>query len=166
MRYRVTYFQCLCYLALPRCIVSMHLTRCVLWHVVCLFFLRFFLVFEAAIYANKDAYIYPWISTSMASLKISDLLLQIACHISISVAILEASGPFFKGAVWFFSSASCPLYHFHITIIVYCRNICHLFVDFTVCCTCVCLIRWLVSHPLKCYYYCTRLTAPFPGQPG
>ena len=35
----------------------------------------------------------------MASLKISDLLLQIACHISISVAILEASGPFFKGAV-------------------------------------------------------------------
>ena len=66
---------------------------------MCLFFLRFFLVFEAAIYANKDAYIYPWISTSVASLKISDLLLQIACHISISVAILEASGPFFKGAV-------------------------------------------------------------------
>jgi len=57
------------------------------------------LFFEAAIYANKDAYIYPWISTSMASLKISDLLLQIACHISISVAILEAFGPFFKGAV-------------------------------------------------------------------
>ena len=30
MRYRVIYFQCLCYLALPLCIVSMHLTRCAL----------------------------------------------------------------------------------------------------------------------------------------
>ena len=29
LRYRVIYFQCLCYLALPLCIVSMHLTRCV-----------------------------------------------------------------------------------------------------------------------------------------
>ena len=57
MRYRVIYFQCLCYLALPLCIVSMHLTRCALWHVLCLFPLFFkFLVFEAAIYANKDAY--------------------------------------------------------------------------------------------------------------
>ena len=27
MRHRVIYFQCLCYLALPLCIVSMHLTR-------------------------------------------------------------------------------------------------------------------------------------------
>jgi len=27
MRYHVIYFQCLCYLALPLCIVSMHLTR-------------------------------------------------------------------------------------------------------------------------------------------
>ena len=55
MRYRVIYFQCLCYLALPLCTVSMHLTRCVLWHVVCLFFL--FLIccfFEAPIYANED----------------------------------------------------------------------------------------------------------------
>ena len=42
MRYRVIYFQCLCYLALPLCIVSMHLTRCVLWPVVCFFFLCFF----------------------------------------------------------------------------------------------------------------------------
>jgi len=40
MRYRVIYFQCLglCYLALQLCIVSMHLTRCVLSHVVCLSF--------------------------------------------------------------------------------------------------------------------------------
>ena len=36
MRYRVIYFQCLCYLALPLCIVSMHLTLSVLRHVVCL----------------------------------------------------------------------------------------------------------------------------------
>jgi len=36
MRYRVIYFQCLCYLALPLCIVSIHLTRCVSF-----FFLRF-----------------------------------------------------------------------------------------------------------------------------
>jgi len=57
MRYRVIYFQCLSYLALPLCTVSMHLTRCVLWRVVCLFCLCLFLVFEAAIYANKDAYI-------------------------------------------------------------------------------------------------------------
>jgi len=62
MRYRVIYFQCLCYLALPLCIglVSMHLIRCVLWHVVCIFFLSFFfkfLVFGATIYANKDVYI-------------------------------------------------------------------------------------------------------------
>ena len=28
--YLVIYIQCLCYLALPLCIVSMHLTRCVL----------------------------------------------------------------------------------------------------------------------------------------
>jgi len=49
--------QCLCYLALPLCTVSMRLTRCVLWHVVCLFSLFFkFLVFEAAIYTNKDVY--------------------------------------------------------------------------------------------------------------
>jgi len=49
--------QCLCYLALPRCIVSMRLTRCVLWHVLCLFSLFFkFLVFESAIYTNKDVY--------------------------------------------------------------------------------------------------------------
>jgi len=38
MRYRVIYFQCLCYFALPLCIVSMHLTRCVL---VSFFFLCF-----------------------------------------------------------------------------------------------------------------------------
>ena len=31
-------FKCLCYLALRLCIVSMHLIRCVLWHVVCLSF--------------------------------------------------------------------------------------------------------------------------------
>ena len=42
MRYRVIYFQCLCYLALPLCIVSMHLTRCALWYVVCLFSFVFF----------------------------------------------------------------------------------------------------------------------------
>jgi len=30
MCYRVIYFQCLCYLALPLCIFSMHLTRRVL----------------------------------------------------------------------------------------------------------------------------------------
>ena len=30
MRYRVIYFQCLCYLALPLCTVSVHLTRCAL----------------------------------------------------------------------------------------------------------------------------------------
>ena len=37
----------------------MHLTRCVLWHVVCLFFLCFFVisVFEAVIFANKNVYI-------------------------------------------------------------------------------------------------------------
>ena len=39
MRYCVIYFQCLCYFALPLCTVSMHLTRCALWHVVCLFLL-------------------------------------------------------------------------------------------------------------------------------
>ena len=44
MRYGVIYFQCLCYLALPLCIVSMHLTRCVLWHVVCIFFFCCFLI--------------------------------------------------------------------------------------------------------------------------
>jgi len=40
-------------------IVSIHLIRCVLRHVVCIFFLCFFkfLVFVAAIYANKDVYI-------------------------------------------------------------------------------------------------------------
>jgi len=59
MRYRVIYFLCLCYLALPLCIVSMHLTRCAPGYVVCIFFHCFvkFLVFEAAIYANKDVYI-------------------------------------------------------------------------------------------------------------
>ena len=30
IRYRVIFFQCLCDLALPLCIVSMHVTRCVL----------------------------------------------------------------------------------------------------------------------------------------
>jgi len=44
MRYGVIYFQCLCYLALPLCVVSMHLTRCVLWHVVCIFFFCCFLI--------------------------------------------------------------------------------------------------------------------------
>ena len=39
MRYRVIYFQCLCYLALPLCMVSMHLTRCVF--LFPLFFLNF-----------------------------------------------------------------------------------------------------------------------------
>ena len=42
------------------CIVtcSMHLTRCALSQVVCIFFLCFLklFVFEAAIYANKDVY--------------------------------------------------------------------------------------------------------------
>jgi len=41
-QYRAVYFQCWCYLALPLCTVSMHLTRCALWHVMCLFFLCFF----------------------------------------------------------------------------------------------------------------------------
>ena len=55
MRYRVIYFQCLCYSALPLCVVSMHLIRCVL---VSFFFLCFqFLVFEAEIYANEDMHI-------------------------------------------------------------------------------------------------------------
>jgi len=44
MRYRVIYFQCLCYLALPLCLVSMHLTRCVLWHVVYVSFSFVFLI--------------------------------------------------------------------------------------------------------------------------
>jgi len=43
-RYRVIYFQCLCYLALPLCVVSMHLTRCVLWHVVYVSFSFVFLI--------------------------------------------------------------------------------------------------------------------------
>ena len=55
VRYRVIYFQYLCYLALPLCTVSMHLTRCM--SLFPLFFLFKFLVFEAALYANKDAYI-------------------------------------------------------------------------------------------------------------
>ena len=42
--YNVIYFQCLCHLALPLCIVSMYLTRCVLWHVVCLSFSFLFLI--------------------------------------------------------------------------------------------------------------------------
>ena len=33
-----------CYLALPLCTVSMHLTRCILWHVVCLPFSFVFLI--------------------------------------------------------------------------------------------------------------------------
>ena len=39
-------------------ICNMHLTRCVFWHVACLFFLCFFSIycFVAAIYANKDVY--------------------------------------------------------------------------------------------------------------
>jgi len=40
MRYRVICFQCLCYLALPLCIVSrppMHLTRCAPGYAVCIF---------------------------------------------------------------------------------------------------------------------------------
>ena len=35
-------YVCLCHLALPLCIVSMHLIRCVLRRVVCIFFLCFF----------------------------------------------------------------------------------------------------------------------------
>jgi len=45
MEYALPYhlfIMCLCYLVLPLCIVSMHLTRCVLRHVVCIFFLCFF----------------------------------------------------------------------------------------------------------------------------
>ena len=61
MRYRVIYFQCLCYLALPLCIVSMHLTRCV--YLFPLFLKK--IVFEAAIYANKD--VYKFVSVSCAS---------------------------------------------------------------------------------------------------
>jgi len=37
MRYRVIYFQCLCYLALPLCIVCMHLTRYVSFFFLCYF---------------------------------------------------------------------------------------------------------------------------------
>ena len=67
-RYRAIYFQCLCYLALPlMCIVSMHLTRCILWRVVCVSYSFVFLksiVFEAAIYANKDVYIFSEVSVN------------------------------------------------------------------------------------------------------
>ena len=47
-------FNIYVYLALPLCIVSMHLTRCVSF-----FFLFNLLFFEAAFYANKDLYITP-----------------------------------------------------------------------------------------------------------
>ena len=59
MRYRVIYFQCLCYLALPLCIANYAFdTLCSLTRCVSVFslFLNKFLVFEAAIYANKDVY--------------------------------------------------------------------------------------------------------------
>jgi len=58
MRYRVIYFQYLCYLALPLCTISMHLTvLCSLTFCMSLFPLFFLIfVFEAEIYANKDVY--------------------------------------------------------------------------------------------------------------
>ena len=43
MRYRVIYFQCLCYLSLPLGIVSMHLTRVL--DTLCLFSLFFYFLF-------------------------------------------------------------------------------------------------------------------------
>jgi len=55
MCHRVIYFQCLCfYFALLLYAVSMHLTPCDL---MSFFFIFLFLVFGAAIYANKDVYI-------------------------------------------------------------------------------------------------------------
>jgi len=63
MRCRVIYFRCLCYLAPPLCMVSVHLTRCVSFFFLCFLVSCFF---EAAVYANKNVYISLKMS-SMAS---------------------------------------------------------------------------------------------------
>ena len=66
-------FQCFCYLALPQC----SLTRCV--YLFLLFFFKF-LVFEGAIYANKDVYIIfggrliSWLLGSAASVELAHSL--------------------------------------------------------------------------------------------
>jgi len=59
VRYRVIYFQCLCYLALLLCICNMRLTGCVSFDTLHVSFSFVFSIyyFVAAIYANKDVYI-------------------------------------------------------------------------------------------------------------
>ena len=84
MRYRVIYFQCLCYLALPLCIVNMHLTRCV--SLFPLLFLNFLFLKLQFMRINMYIRLICRCSTAGRSLR-RRRSLSIVCEVRRSVAV-------------------------------------------------------------------------------